>query len=196
MIAIIDRLSRPAPYRRYSGDGVYLRPPEAHDWREWATLRAESRSFLERWEPTWAENALTRESYRRRRQRYLRDAREEEGYALFVLRAPDDTLLGGINVSNIVRGIRMSCSIGYWIGQRYARNGYMTEAVRIILGFAFGELELHRVEAGCVPGNVASAGLLRNLGFREEGYARKYLNINGQWHDHRLFAILASDPRP
>lgn len=196
MIAIMDRLSRPAPYRRYAGDSVYVRPPEAGDWREWAELRAESRSFLEPWEPIWAEDALTRESYRRRRQRCLRDARGEEGYALFVVRALDDALLGGINVSNIVRGLRMSCSIGYWIGQRYARNGYMTEAVRIILGFAFVELRLQRVEAGCVPSNVASAGLLRNLGFREEGYARKYLNINGQWHDHRLFAILASDPRP
>ena len=195
MIAIIDRLSRPAAYRRYPGDGMVLRPPESGDWLEWAELRAESRSFLEPWEPTWAEDVLTRESYRRRLQRYLRDARKEQGFALFVVREPDHALLGGINVSNVTRGIRMSCSIGYWIGQRYARNGYMTEAVRIILGFAFDELKLHRVEAGCVPSNIASAGLLRNLGFQEEGYARKHLNINGQWHDHLLFAMLASDPR-
>jgi ribosomal-protein-alanine N-acetyltransferase len=195
MIAIIDRLSRPAPYRRYDGEGVYLRPPESGDWIEWAELRAESRGFLEPWEPTWAKDALTRESYRRRLQRYTRDAREEEGYAFFVFREEDRALLGGINVSNVTRGIRMSCSIGYWIGQRYARQGYMTEAVRIIVGVAFDELKLHRVEAGCVPSNISSAGLLRNLGFQEEGFARKYLNINGQWHDHLLFAVLASDPR-
>lgn len=195
MIAIIERLSRPAPYRRYDGESIYLRPPESGDWLEWAELRAESRAFLEPWEPTWAEDALTRESYRRRLQRYLRDAREEEGYAFFLFRAGDHALLGGINVSGVARGIRMSCSIGYWIGQRYARHGYMTQAVRIILGFAFDELHLHRVEAGCVPANVASAGLLRNVGFSEEGYARKYLNINGEWHDHLLFAMLASDPR-
>ena len=197
MIAIINRLGRPpTPYRRHDGlDGVYLRPPQSSDWREWADLRSESRAFLEPWEPTWAEDGLTRESFRRRLQRYARDAREEEGFAFFIFRGDDDALLGGLNVSSVTRGIRMSCSIGYWIGQRYARNGYMTRAVRIILSFAFDELRLHRVEVGCVPSNVASASVLRKLGFKEEGYARKYLNINGQWHDHLLFALLDSDPR-
>jgi len=194
VIALIDRLSRPTPYRRYDGAVVYIRPPSPRDRAEWTRLRAESRAFLEPWEPTWAADALGSESYRRRLQRYVRDARDDAGYAFFVFRNRDDALVGGVNVSNVSRGIRMSCSIGYWIGERYARNGYMTDSVRLVLEFAFDGLSLHRVEAGCVPGNLASGGLLRKLGFRQEGMARQYLHINGQWHDHLLFAILASDP--
>ena len=195
MISILDRLSRPAPYRRYDGGRVYIRPPTSRDWLEWAQLRAESREFLEPWEPSWSRDTLARDSYRRRLQHYVRDARDDEGYAFLIFRAEDDALLGGINVSNVARGIRLSCSIGYWIGQRYARQGYMSDSVGLILAFAFEHLHLHRVEAGCVPSNEASSALLRKLGFHEEGYARKYLNINGQWHDHVLFATLATDPR-
>lgn len=195
MISLIDRLSRPAPYRRIDGPIVHVRPPSPGDRAEWAQLRAESRAFLEPWEPAWAADALSPDSYRRRLRRYARDAREDDGYAFFVFRNADDALVGGINVSNVGRGIRMSCSIGYWVGKHYARNGYMTESVRLILQFAFDGLRLHRVEAGCVPANTASGGLLRKLGFREEGLARQYLHINGRWHDHLLFAILACDPR-
>ena len=128
-------------------------------------------------------------------QRYTRDARDDEGYAFLLFRKSDDMLLGGVNLSNVTRGIRQSCSVGYWIGQRHARRGYMTDAVHTAVSFAFDQIRLHRVEAGCVPTNAASAGLLRKVGFQDEGFARKYLNINGRWHDHLLFALLASDPR-
>ena len=195
MISLLERFARSVPYRRYEGTVVAIRPPRSSDWIEWAQLRAESRQFLEPWEPQWPRDALSKDLFRRRLARYVRDAREDEGYAFLVFRREDEALLGGINVSNVARGIRMSCSLGYWIGERYARQGYMTEAARLVLDFTFGELRLHRVEAGCVPVNDASTALLRKLGFQEEGYARKYLNINGRWHDHRLFALLATDPR-
>ena len=158
-------------------------------------LRAASRAFLEPWEPTWPKDALLKDAFRRRLQRYTRDARDDEGYAFLLFRKSDDMLLGGVNLSNVTRGIRQSCSVGYWIGQRHARRGYMTDAVHTAVNFAFDQIRLHRVEAGCVPTNAASAGLLRKVGFQDEGFARKYLNINGRWHDHLLFALLASDPR-
>ncbi|HET8727423.1 MAG TPA: GNAT family protein, partial [Alphaproteobacteria bacterium] len=72
-------------------------------------------------------------------------------------------------------------------------NGFMTEAVRAILGFAFYQLGLHRVEAACLPTNVASKGLLLKAGFAQEGYARAYLRIDGEWQDHLLFALLRED---
>ena len=196
MLSLLDRIGRPPLYRRYDGDLVLLRPPEARDWLQWAQLRAESRQFLEPWEPSWPKDALTRESYRRRLQRHHRDARDDEGYAFLVFRKSDDTLVGGVTLSNVARGIRLSCSVGYWIGERYARNGLMSDAVRVAVGFAFDQLHLHRVEAGCVPTNEASRRLLARLAFQEEGFARKYLNINGRWHDHLLFAVLATDERP
>ncbi len=192
-MSLLSPFARPSLYRRYDGQRVYVRPPGGSDWLAWAELRAESREFLEPWEPTWPKNALNRATYRRRLQRYARDARDDEGYAFLVFRLEDDVLVGGISMSNVARGIRLSCSLGYWIGEKYARQGYMTDAVRVILGFAFDQLRLHRVEAGCVPTNEASRDLLRKVGFQEEGYARKYLSINGAWHDHLLFAMVSDD---
>lgn len=194
MSPILDRIARPPLWRRYDGETTFLRPPEMCDWLAWVGLRAELRAFLEPWEPTWPKDALVKDAFRRRLQRYVRDAKDDEGYAFLVYRKADEALLGGLNLSNVTRGIRQSCSVGYWIGQRFARQGYMTDALRMSVTFAFDQLRLHRVEAGCVPTNFASQALLRKAGFQEEGFARKYLNINGRWHDHLLFAVLGSDP--
>jgi ribosomal-protein-alanine N-acetyltransferase len=194
-MSLLSPFSRPSLYRRYDGKAIYIRPPQSNDWLAWAELRTESREFLEPWEPTWPHSALSRATYRRRLQRYARDGRDDEGYAFLIFRQADDVLVGGVNMSNVARGIRLSCSLGYWIGERYARQGYMTGAVRVTLQFAFDQLRLHRVEAGCVPTNFASRDLLRKVGFTEEGYARKYLSINGAWHDHLLFAMVSDDFR-
>ena len=72
----------------------------------------------------------------------------------------------------------------------------MSDAVKATVKFIFADLALHRVEAACVPSNIASRELLRKVGFQEEGYARKYLRINGAWEDHLLFAYLATDGFP
>ena len=175
------------------GDTVYLRPPQIGDWQAWAELRAASRAFLEPWEPKWAEGALTRTAFRRRLRRQARESREDTGYGFFVFRRGGQELLGGVNLSNIQRGVAMSCSVGYWVGMHNARQGVMGDALGAILPFVFGRLGLHRLEAACLPANVASERLLRKLGFQREGYARNYLRINGAWQDHLLFALLASD---
>ena len=86
--------------------------------------------------------------------------------------------------------------MGYWMGENYARQGLMTDAVKAVVSFSFEELGLHRIEAACVPENIPSRDLLRKIGFKEEGYARKYLRINGRWQDHLLFAWLSTDRGP
>ena len=98
-------------------------------------------------------------------------------------------------ISNIRRGVSQAASIGYWIGLAHTRRGYMTNAVRTVLPFAFDVLGLHRLEAACLPHNVASARVLEKVGFRREGRARRYLKINGVWQDHDLFALLQDDAR-
>jgi len=178
------------------GKRFYLRPPLASDWRMWAEVRAESREFLEKWEPTWPADALSRLGFRRRIRLYQRDARADQAYAFFVFSGGDDQLVGGITYSNIRRGVTQSASAGYWVGRRFARQGVMSAAICLTLDWAFGEMGLHRVEAACLPENIPSADLLLKCGFTEEGYARRYLRINGRWQDHRLFAILETDPRP
>jgi ribosomal-protein-alanine N-acetyltransferase len=174
---------------------VYLRPPRRRDWRTWSRLRAESRAFLVPWEPTWPEDALTRRAFRRRLQQYNHEMHAGQGYSFLVFRQEDRTLLGGISLTNVRRGVAQSASLGYWIGRPHARQGYMAEALTAVVDFAFERLKLHRVEAACLPENVASQGLLRKVGFTEEGYARGYLRINGTWQDHVLFALLNDDAR-
>ena len=87
-------------------------------------------------------------------------------------------------------------TIGYWVGEPYAGQGYMTAALKPLIAFAFGALGLHRIEAACVPDNAASHRLLLKSGFREEGRARAYLKINGSWRDHLLFGMVAAPPSP
>ncbi|MCH7943928.1 MAG: GNAT family N-acetyltransferase [Proteobacteria bacterium] len=180
---------------RLDGRVVYLRPPQSSDWRAWAEVRAASRAFLKPWEPTWSEAALTRTTYRHRLRIQARERRDNTGHRFFIFRRDDDSLAGGVNLSNIQHGVAMSCNIGYWIGKSHARRGLMSDAIEALLPFVFDTISLHRLEAACLPSNLASEGLLRKLGFRQEGYARAYLRIDGAWRDHLLFALLASDYR-
>jgi ribosomal-protein-alanine N-acetyltransferase len=178
---------------RVESGRIYLRPLRQNDWGAWAALREASRDFLVPWEPTWAHDALGRSAFRRRVRAYDREWQQGTGYSLMLIRRGDEALLGGITLTNLRRGVAQCASLGYWIGARYARQGYMTEGLAGMLGFCFDELGLHRVEAACLPSNAASKALLIRARFKEEGYARGYLRINGRWQDHLLFAILRED---
>lgn len=196
--SVLDRagqlLTSPPP--RLEGDGIYLRKPQMRDYKSWASLREESRSFLEPWEPRWARDELSRSTFRRRLRFYEKDSSLDLGYSFFLFRRDDDALLGGITLSNIRRGVSQSGTLGYWIGWPYARQGFMTRALNVIIWFAFDSLRLHRLEAACLPENTASARLLTKVGFQYEGLGRRYLKINGVWQDHWMFALLNDDPLP
>ena len=176
-------------------DVVMLRTPQMSDYPSWAELRAQSRDFLTPWEPLWASDELSRASFRRRVRHYMRDLREDVGYALFIFAASTGNLVGGLTLCNVRRGVTQSCTLGYWVGAKYAKQGYMTAAVRAVIPFVFDQLELHRLEAACLPTNQASIKLLERTGFKREGLARRYLRINGVWQDHLLYALLESDTR-
>jgi len=179
-----------------AGNGVYLRAPQMADYSEWVALREASRDFLTPWEPTWPADDLTRTSFRRRMKRYSEDQRSDLAYPFFIFRKSDGVLVGGLTLANVRRGCAQACSLGYWMGAAYAGKGHMTAAVTAVLPFAFGTLRLHRVEAACIPANIASIRLLEKTGFRREGFARQYLCIDGIWQDHLLYARLKDDPHP
>ena len=171
------------------GAGVTLRAPRMSDFATWQTLRSESRAFLQPWEPTWPADDLTRAAFRRRLSLYARDRDLGTGYAFFVFDEAS-ALTGGINLRNITRGVAQSGAIGYWAGERFARRGHTLAAVQALTRFAFRDLELHRIEASCCTDNAPSRALLLKAGFEEEGIARSYLKINGNWRDHRLFGLI------
>jgi len=178
------------PLPSVGGVGVLLRTPQMTDYAEWAALRERSRAFLTPWEPTWPEDDLSRGAFRRRIKRYAEDLRTDQGYAFLIIRNSDNALVGGLTIANVRRGVAQAGSLGYWMGQPFARQGYMTAAVRAVVPFAFTTLRLHRLEAACIPSNAGSIRLLENTGFVREGYAREYLCIAGIWQDHLLYARL------
>ena len=185
------RFFQPDPGPRPQGERVYLRLPRLGDHAAWAGLRQQSRGFLEPWEPTWPQDDVSRPAFRARLAAYSRELETGEAFPFFVFRRHDDALVGGLRLFNIRRGVAQSGTIGYWIGAPYARLGYMADAIRSVVDFAFNDLKLHRLEAACMPTNGPSAALLLKSGFAEEGYAHAYLKINGEWRDHRLFGMVA-----
>jgi ribosomal-protein-alanine N-acetyltransferase len=194
-MALFRTLGSPEPFPPISGQGVLLRTPQMSDFAAWAELRESSRAFLSPWEPTWPLDDLTRHAFRQRMRRYAEDLRSDQAYPFFIFRNEDNALVGGLALANIRRGVAQAGSLGYWIGARYARRGFMTAAVRALVPVAFDMLRLHRLEAACIPTNLASIRLLEKTGFQREGYARSYLCINGTWQDHLLYALVQGDRR-
>lgn len=174
---------------------VTLRAPFLSDYAQWARLREESHAFLAPWEPIWPVDDLTKLAFRRRIRRYQREIRAGTGYPFFIFSPDEETLLGGLTLAQIQRGVTQSGVLGYWMGAPHAGKGLMGAAVRAVIGFAFDNLHLNRIEAACLPHNAVSTGLLEKVGFTREGYARKYLCIDGRWQDHVLYGMVRDDPR-
>ncbi|WP_269932148.1 GNAT family N-acetyltransferase [Aminobacter sp. HY435] len=176
------------------GERVSLRLPNWRDYHEWVVLRGESRSFLEPWEPRWAPDELERSAWRIRLARYQDEFIQGSALAFFIYENAGGKLVGGITLGNIRYGVAQTGHIGYWIGERYAGQGFMVDALRLVVRHAFDTLRLHRIEAACIPDNARSVRVLEKAGFRREGLLRSYLRINGEWHDHYLYALIADDP--
>lgn len=174
---------------------MVLRLPQHSDFSEWLSLRKESAEFLTPWEPSWSDTHLTRKSFTNRVYWAARALGQGSAVALFMIRREDNALLGAITLDNIRRGPAQAGTIGYWIGAKYARHGYMSEAVKALVHYAFTELDLSRIESACLPENEASRGVLERAGYKYEGVAQSYLQINGRWRNHVLYANLRNDRR-
>lgn len=172
-----------------------LRLPEHRDFREWAKLRHESKAFLSPWEPIWAADHLSRASFTNRVYWSQRAVKNGNALPLFVFHKEAGQLVGAITLDNIRRGPSQMGTIGYWVGQQYARQGFMSEAIIAMVAHAFTDLDLSRVESACLPDNLASRGVLEKAGFKYEGVAQSYIQINGRWRNHVLYAALRDDRR-
>ena len=189
VIAIQSLLSK----KKLTGKRVFLRPPKRRDALKWQKLRMSSKSFLVPWEPSWDASSCSRRAYLRyfKNSNYL--ANMDRAYSFLIFKTDDKTLLGGINIGNVRRGVSQSASLGYWIGEKHSRNGYMKEALKLLLPSLFIDLRLNRIEAATLEENIASKNLLKKIGFKKEGVLRKYLKINGTWRDHILYGLLEND---
>lgn len=118
------------------------------------------------------------------------------GFRFYIrLTEEPDRVAGTIALSNIVMGAFRSCFLGYKLDQTCTNRGYMTEAIRLVTEYAFGELRLHRIEANVMPWNTPSLRVLEKNGYEREGISREYLYINGKWEDHVHMVRLNRDLR-
>lgn len=179
---------------RLETERIVLRLPANGDFHAWTSLRQASRVFLTPWEPVWSLDHLSRKSFVNRVYWAARASRGGTALPLFLVRR-DGVLLGAITLDNIRRGPAQSGTIGYWIGRPFARQGYMREAIGALVHHAFTAMDLSRVEAACLPENAASRGVLEKSGFKYEGVAQSYLQIDGRWRNHVLYANLRGDRR-
>ncbi|GAA6196110.1 GNAT family protein [Pseudophaeobacter sp.] len=180
---------------RLETERLTLRPPVHSDFQAWAALRLQSRDYLTPWEPAWAPDHLGRKSFTNRVYWAQRSVSGGTALPLFLIRREDQVIVGAITLDNIRRGPAMAGTLGYWTGQPFGRQGYMREAIGTVVHYAYGKLDLSRIEAACLPENAASRGLLEKSGFKYEGVAQSYLQIAGRWRTHVLYAALRHDRR-
>jgi ribosomal-protein-alanine N-acetyltransferase len=167
------------------GENVYLRYPTTRDCQEFISLNRASRSLHR----GLVSPPIKQEQF----EVFLSRCRKRDTFCLFVCRVEDRAIIGSINLSQIVHGNFQSAYMGYFVGEPYANQRYMTEAIDLVMRYAFENLKLHRLEANIQPQNVASIALVKRAGFTLEGYSRRYLKICGRWRDHERWAILAAD---
>lgn len=170
------------------GARVYVRPPGAYDAAAWAAVRASNEALLRPLEPTWPDDCLSEDFFARRLRRQSRDWAADGAYSFLIFRQ-DGILIGGINLNHVARGAAQSASLGYWLDNGHQGQGYMREALALVMDYALDELRLHRLNAACLPDNQKSINLLRALGFAEEGFAKAYYRIDSVWRDHVLFGF-------
>lgn len=169
------------------GGLVYLRRPTSADRTEFLQAVARSRGLHR----PWVQPPADADSF----DQYLKRARQRNGARFLVCRSEDDSIVGVVNVTEIIRGSFHGAFLGYYVFSPFERHGFMREALRLMLRHAFGPLRLHRIEANVQPDNVASLNLVEGIGFRREGYSPRYLKVGGRWRDHLRYAMLAEEFR-
>ncbi len=179
------------------GSRCLLRPLRPDDYEAWRDVRHASRRWLETWEPLpeagVADPADDLEAFRARCAAWERQRHLDTAYGFGIFLADDARFVGEVSLGTVHRGPFQTAYLGYWIGEQHAGKGLVPEAVALVLGFAFAELRLHRVEAAVVPRNRASIRVVEKLGLRYEGLAERFLQIRGVWEDHARYAITAEE---
>lgn len=180
---------QPSYHRRTleAGARVFLREPTVRDKAEIIARNRASRALHRGW--------VTPPTDVRSFARWMTRARRPNVKALLVCRIDDGAIVGVFVLSEIVRGFFHSAYLGYYALQPHAGEGYMTEAMPLVLRHAFLTMKLHRVEANVQPENAASIVLIKRSGFRLEGFSPRYLKVAGRWRDHQRWAILIDDWR-
>lgn len=179
---------------RWETKRLILKPYRLEDYIDWIDVRERSRAHLQPWEPTWAQDVLTKESFEKRVAFNQHQWDKSLGFCMLAHRKEDHKIVAGVNLTQIRNTASMSMGVlGYWCGAPYTRQGYTYEAVVKMIQMAFGPMRVLRIQAACMLSNKPSMALLEKAGFTEEGIARNYLRICDEWTDQKIFSLLKSD---
>lgn len=175
---------------KIEGEKIYLRMLEISDAEEMLDMQLKNKGFFKKYSATRGDEFYTLDYQREAIKNNMNLKERDEKYSFGIFLKENDKLIGSIALSEVMRGPLQSCFIGYTLDKQHNGKGYMTEAVRLLVDYAFKELALHRIEAGVMPHNLGSMRVLEKAGFQKEGIARKNVEINGRWEDHQVFAII------
>lgn len=178
-------------------DSLTLRPLRRRDERAWREQRTANEQWLTPWDATSPEPGAGPATFGQMVRWHGRHARAGTSFTWGVALDDDapgrDRLIGLLSLSGVQYGSVLSGAIGYWIDQRHAGRGLTPTAVAMAVDWAFFTLGLHRVEVNIRPENAASLRVVEKLGLREEGLRRSYLHVDGDWRDHRSFAVTVDE---
>ncbi len=183
---------------RLEGSRVILRAPKTTDLAELRALLIRNADHLRPWSPSPppGTNPVGFAEMGRSIARHRRDWKAGMAYVFVtLLRVPREPIVWRVALTSVTRGPFQSAQVGYWIDAGHVGRGLMSEAVNLALRFAFERLRLHRLQAAVMPNNDASRHILSTRGFRQEGYAERYLRIAGKWEDHVLYGLTLEDWR-
>lgn len=178
------------PLPRLQTPRTRIRLAEEADAPKLLRYRIENRAHLEPWEPLRDAEYYTLEHCLKTIAGGRDNALHDRGYPLMVFDPIEQTMLATCTFANVVRGALQACHLGYGVAARMQGQRLMREVLEAGIAWAFGDLRLHRIMANHLPRNERSARLLASLGFEREGYAKRYLQIAGQWEDHILTALI------
>lgn len=172
------------------GRQIYVKSVEESDTEALWKLEVDNRGFFQRFTGLRGDEFYTREGQLERIRKARESSEADQAYLYMIGLRDTETIIGEIMLTEVVRGDLQSCWIGYFLDRDHNGKGYMTEAVQMVVRFAFQELKFHRIEAGVMPHNLGSIRVLLKAGFHKEGIARKNVKINGKWEDHQTLALL------
>jgi ribosomal-protein-alanine N-acetyltransferase len=177
------------------GRRVVLRPLRPDDFEAWRAVRQRSADWLLKWEPRLPpgqpDPTRSAAAFAARCSARQREWQLGSGYGFGIFVGP--RFAGEINLSGLQRGPFQNAYVGYWIGEDFAGQSYVPEALIVLIRFAFEELGLHRIQVAIIPRNRNSRRVVEKLELREEGVAERYLEINGVWEDHVRYAITSEE---
>lgn len=171
-----------------------IRPLVASDFVAWRAAHGGLPPPQNRWDRGRRSPAeLTRTRFRQVLRRQLLLRRRDRHYSLAVFERGTGTLVGGVSLMDVLRGLAQSAFVGYYVLSPFWRRGYGTEAVRAALDVGFRDLRVHRLEAGIEPANRRSILLARTLGLRREGLKRRALFVRDTWVDLGIYAVTCEE---